>query len=192
MEFIASRHIYLNDYGIIIPSVTQLISWKFGSGYDDVPKAILERKAKYGSAIHELIENYEKKGSYKAQTPYQIASMTAYKDLAKKLPKVVDSEKMVMFDNRLAGQIDLVYEDGSLGDVKTYATVDEHALLKLRWQLSLYMFCLLGDKDPDYQLKTCHLLHLPKSMQYGTYEIDQLYSYKDCLALLQEYESENS
>ena len=58
MKFLEKTHTYLNDDGIIIPSVTQLISWKFGSGYEDVPKKILEAKAAYGTRIHALIEEY--------------------------------------------------------------------------------------------------------------------------------------
>ena len=186
MEFIKSEHLYLNDYGIIIPSVTQLISWKLGSGYDDVPKAILQRKAEYGTSIHALIEKYHETGSYKATNPYQVASLEAYKSLASKLPNVSACEELVMFDNRLAGCIDLIYEDGSLGDIKTYATLDEHALLKLRWQLSLYTMCKYGD-DKEAFLKKGHLVWLPKSMAFKTQEIE-LFSYEDCIALLEEYE----
>ena len=186
MEFIENGHIYLNDLGIIIPSVTQIIAWKFGSGYDDVPKQILQAKAKYGTGIHALIEEYEKTGSYKAKNPYQIATMEAYKDLASKLPKVSSNEELVMFDNRLAGCIDIIYEDGTIGDIKTYATLDEHALLKLKWQLSFYTLCKYGMDQEAFNRKGI-LIWLPKSMTYKSQDIE-LVSADECVALLEEYE----
>ena len=71
MIFLEKSHTYLNDDGIIIPSVTQLISWKFGSGYEDVPKEVLQAKASYGTRIHALVEEYCKKGIAQWKTPLE-------------------------------------------------------------------------------------------------------------------------
>lgn len=62
VKFIESSHTYLNDDGVIIPSVTQLLSWKFGSGYDNVPEDVLKAKAQYGTRIHAMVEEYCKTG----------------------------------------------------------------------------------------------------------------------------------
>lgn len=188
MEFLEKVHVYLNDYGQIIPSVTQLISWKFGSGYDEVPEAILKSKAEYGTRIHALIEEWHKTGKNEKLNPQQNLSMMAYKDLAKNLPNVVGNEIMCCFDNRLAGTLDLLYEDGSIGDIKTYATLDEKALFKLKWQISLYLFCYYGEKMNNHQNN--HLIWLPKSMKYAHKLIEGIYSYEECLKLLEEYEKE--
>ena len=191
VEFIKETHQYINEFGIIVPSVTQLINWKLGDGYGDVPEAILKAKAEYGTKLHTLIEKYCKEGSYETSNPYHYASMEAYKILEKKLPRVVANEQMVDFDNRLAGTIDIVYEDDSLGDIKTYATLDEHALLRVKWQLSLYMLCKYGKKMDKIaqKVKTNHMLHFPKNMSYGKYNIG-IFTSDECINLLEEYEAQ--
>ncbi len=186
MEFIESKHLYLNDYGIIIPSVTQVISANIGSGYDDVPASILAAKAEYGTNIHKLIEKYHKEDIVSPRNNLEKASLMAYKRVEKKLPKVVVSEKIVMFEQRLAGTIDLVYEDGTIGDIKTYATVDEHQLLKLKWQLSLYALCLYGRDNYNSNMIN-HLIHLPKQMNYSSRDIE-MFTLDECLEFLDRYE----
>lgn len=186
VEFIESSHRYLYD-GIIVPvSVTQLISWKLGTGYEDVPEMVLKRKAEYGTRIHALIEDYLTKGEYNANGSYEIATMEAFKDLQRKLPKIKAVEEIVCFEGRLAGKIDLIFQDGSIGDIKTYASVDDLALEKLKWQISLYLFCKYG-KQMNKRKKN-FLVHLPKSMKYSVKQIDGIYTYSKCLKLLEEYE----
>lgn len=189
MKFLEKTHTYLNDDGIIIPSVTQLISWKFGSGYEDVPKKILEAKAAYGTRIHALIEEYCKTGKLPAvKNPTELLSITAFVDMASKMPKVVANEELVCFQNRLAGTLDLLYEDGCVGDIKTYYSLDENALFKTTWQVNLYLFCKYGRDMANYQNN--HLIYLPRSMKnYGHYELKLEHSYEDCLQLLVEYEA---
>lgn len=185
MEFIASKHIYLNDYGIIIPSVTQVINANIGSGYDGVPEDVLKAKAYYGTCIHKIIEMYHKNEPYWPSSNVEVATLMAYKKLERKLPPVKESEKRCMFEQRLAGTIDLVYADGTLGDIKTYAVVDEHAMLKLKWQLSLYYLCLYGREG--YRQVRNHLIHLPKNMNYSTSEVD-MFTLEECLDFLRQYE----
>ena len=191
MIFLEKSHTYLNDDGIIIPSVTQLISWKFGSGYEDVPKEVLQAKASYGTRIHALVEEYCKKGIAQWKTPLEATMLNAYTTIAKKLPKVIGNEIMVCFDNRLAGTLDLLYEDGTAGDIKTYYQLTDHSWLNLRWQISLYLFCKYGRDMDKYPVN--HLVYLPRSLKdFGHYAVDQLHSYDECLSLLQEYEAEHS
>lgn len=182
MEFLEKSHTYLNDDGIIIPSVTQLIAWKFGSGYDDVPKEILNAKAEYGSQIHYLIEQTNKGINPECNGKLETCSLRAYKIMASKLPKVKESEKMVCFDNRLAGTVDIIYENGEIGDIKTYAQLDSDKLLKTKWQISLYYLCLGTKQNSGY------LLHIPKSMKYSKQQLDT-FSFEECIKLLEEYEA---
>ena len=189
MRYIDSTHTYLNDDGVIIPSVTQLISWKFGSGYEDVPEDVLKAKAKYGTRIHALVEEYCKQGKNQPyRNPVEAMSMVAYIDIASKLPKVVANEQIVCFDNRLAGTLDLLYEDGTIGDIKTYYNLDDNAMFKIKWQISLYLFCKYGKDMKNYNNN--HLIYLPRSMKnYGHYDINDIHTYDDCLSLLEEYEN---
>ena len=182
MEFLQSSHTYLNDYGIIIPSVTQLIEWKFGSGYDDVPQNVLQAKAEYGTRIHSYIEDVNNGIEPEIISVTEKATLRAYKMLAAKLPKVIKSEEAVCFDNRLAGTIDIVYENGEIGDIKTYASLDSEKLLKTKWQLSLYYLCKGINKNK------AHLLHLPKTMKYSHIALD-MFTFDECIALLEEYEA---
>jgi len=186
VKFLESSHTYLNDDGIIIPSVTQLLSWKFGSGYDDVPAEILEAKAKYGTRIHALVEEYCKTGNTTCKNQIEMMNVAAYVSMAKKLPPVVANEQLVCFDNRLAGTLDILYEDGCIGDIKTYACLDSEKLFKATWQINLYLFCKYKEEMVNYQNN--HLLYLPKDMKYKHLDIGIEHSYADCLALLEEYE----
>ena len=61
LEYIDETHTYLFD-GVVVPSVTQLLQKKFGNKYDGIPKAVLERAAERGTALHKAIEDYEQQG----------------------------------------------------------------------------------------------------------------------------------
>lgn len=182
MEFLESSHTYLNDYGIIIPSVTQLLEWKFGFGYEDVPPEILKAKAEYGTRIHAIIEDFNNGNDPICNDDFEKYSLLSYKQLAAKLPKVASSERKVCFDNRLAGTIDITYENGELGDIKTYATLDKEKKEKAEWQLSFYYLCDGVKKD------VAHLLHIPKDMKYSKTEL-KMHSFEECIAILEEYEA---
>ena len=58
IEFIEQQHIYLVD-GVITPSVSQILHFIFPDKYKNVDKKILNRKAEYGTKIHESVELYE-------------------------------------------------------------------------------------------------------------------------------------
>lgn len=187
VKFLEKSHTYLNEDGIIIPSVTQLLAWKFGSGYDNVPKEILEAKAKYGTRIHKVVEDYCVKGYADAKNPIEAMSLAAYIEMSKSLPNVVGNEMLVDYEGRLAGTLDLLYEDGNIGDLKTYATLGKNEIFKTTWQICLYHFCLHG-RDMDKYNKN-HLLHLPKSMSFSHTEIGLDHPFEECLALLEEWEA---
>ena len=186
MEFIPSRHLYLNDYGIVIPSVTQIIAANLGTGYDNVPESVLKAKAYYGTNIHKLIENYHKGSENKPRNSLEAATLMAYKKMEKRLPAVIFSEKMCMFEQRLAGTIDLIYADGTIGDIKTYAVLDDHVMLKLKWQLSLYYLCLYGRNG--YKQVTNHMVHLPKAMNFSLVDV-AMFTLDECLNFIELYES---
>ena len=187
VTFIPSSHTYLNEDGIIIPSVTQLISWKFGSGYENVPKDVLEAKARYGTRVHEIVEQYCKTGKADVRNPQEAMHLASYVEISKKTPRVIANEQLVCFDNRLAGTLDLLYENGCVGDIKTYADLNDHALFKTTWQVCLYLFCKYGTDMEKYQDNK--LVYLPKSMKYGVYDLELEHSYDECLELLKEYEA---
>ena len=58
IEFIEEGHIYLMD-GVIIPSVSEILHFIFPNKYTGIDKEILDKKAEYGSKIHEAIQCIE-------------------------------------------------------------------------------------------------------------------------------------
>lgn len=61
LEYDDDTHTYLVD-GVIVPSITQMLSVKFGNKYASVNRSTLERAAERGTAIHKAIEDYCKLG----------------------------------------------------------------------------------------------------------------------------------
>ena len=149
--FLDEPHIYLVN-GIITPSVSEILHFMFPDKYSNVPDWILERKAKYGTKIHESIEMYEaniKTMSIeeafdvtiqaKELTYIQEASLRQYVKLKREKKIIVlEQEKMVEYQRMYAGRYDMIANidgDTSLCDIKTTAELDEEYL---SWQLSYY------------------------------------------------------
>jgi hypothetical protein len=59
LEFDSASHVY-TLHGVKIPSVTQVLQEAGLVGLDDVPREILEAKAKRGRRIHEAVEEHSK------------------------------------------------------------------------------------------------------------------------------------
>ena len=59
IEFIEDSHQYLCD-GVLIPSVSELIRFKFTDAYKGIPEKILKKKASYGTKVHDYIERFIK------------------------------------------------------------------------------------------------------------------------------------
>ena len=62
LEYIDDEHIYLID-GRIVPSITGLLSVRFGRKYENVNADVLRRASEKGTAIHDAIEQYCKYGT---------------------------------------------------------------------------------------------------------------------------------
>ena len=60
VEFIPDTHVYLAN-GILCPSVSELIRFKFPEAYAGIPKKILKQKANYGTKVHDYVERFIKK-----------------------------------------------------------------------------------------------------------------------------------
>lgn len=137
LEYIDETHTYLYD-GVVLPSITRLLKVKFGSKYDGIPKATLERAAEQGSAVHKAIEDFEKQG---IETP--LPELRNYKFLKKAYQfDCIDNEvPVVLFQDGVAvacGRLDLVLTEGDkvgLGDIKRTSVLDKNYLA---YQLNLY------------------------------------------------------
>lgn len=137
LEYIDETHTYLYD-GIVLPSITQLLKVKFGSKYDGIPKATLERAAELGTAVHKAIEDFERQG-----IETDLPELRNWKFLKKAYNfGCLDNEVPVVLFNDgeavAAGRLDLVLvEKGciGLGDIKRTSTLDKNYLA---YQLNCY------------------------------------------------------
>lgn len=132
IEFREDTHEYfLNGKKLI--SVTQLMR-KHGlaPSYDGVPSEILKAKAERGTLIHKEIEDYIKQGEIGFTTElYRFIDHINENKI-----KPMASEQIV-YNDVVAGTVDLVFEDGTIADIKTTATLHKEAI---SWQLSIYSY----------------------------------------------------
>lgn len=152
IDFIEQDHIYLKD-GIITPSVSEILHFIFPYKYSGIPDLILERKAKYGSKIHEAIEVMEKTGEIIKLDTYQELSLQQYIKLKQKHSiEVIEQEQMISYEYDYCGRFDMIAkigEDTCLCDIKTTAELD---LEYLSWQLSFYELAYGKEFDKLYAI----------------------------------------
>lgn len=130
IEFREDTHEYFLD-GKKLISVTQLMR-KHGlaPSYDSVPEAVLRAKAERGTLIHKEIEDYLKNGEVGFTTElYRFIDHINENKL-----KPMASEQIV-YNDVVAGTVDLVFDDLTIADIKTTATLHKEAI---SWQLSIY------------------------------------------------------
>ncbi len=193
IDFIEKPHIYLVD-GIITPSVSEILHFIFPDKYKGVDKAILNRKAEYGTTIHQSIETYEMwlketnpDDAFKTTVCdenlnyIQEASLRQYLKL--KLEnniEVLEQELMIQYERKYAGRFDMIANingELSLCDIKTTAELDEEYL---SWQLSYYELAI-GKK-----FKKLYVIWLPKK-ELGVLKEIKRKTKKELLQKLKEF-----
>lgn len=180
IEFIEQEHIYLKD-GIIVPSVSEILHFIFPDKYKNIDKAILNKKAEYGTVIHKAIENLENNEELPALNYIQEASIEQYLKLkAKYNIEVLKQEQIVSYEYDYCGRFDMVANikgNYSLADIKTTAELDKEYL---SWQLSFYELAIGKHFDKLY------VIWLPKKELGQVVEIERK-SEKELLSKLKEY-----
>lgn len=138
LEYIDETHTYIYD-GVILPSITQMLKVKFGNKYNSVDEKVLKRAAEKGTAVHQAIEDYEKRNI----DDDACVELRNYKFLKKQFDfKCLDNEvPIVLFykDKPIAaGRVDLIIEDkGKVGiaDIKRTSVFDKEYVA---YQTNLY------------------------------------------------------
>ena len=138
LEYIDESHLYVVD-GIIVPSVTQILKYKFGGMYGKVDPAVLQRAADKGTAVHDAIEKYCKTGE-ESEFP-EVHNFQFLMDQYHFQP--VDNEvPVILFDRNheplAAGRLDLVLREMDylgLGDIKRTSVLNKEYLA---YQLNIY------------------------------------------------------
>lgn len=138
IEYIDEIHTYLYN-GMIIPSVSEIISKLYPNKYKNIPKIILKKKAEYGSKVHKIIEDLENGKSYEIDSVYIELAIKEYLKIKDKYKlNVLEQEEIVCYKGLYAGRFDMtanISDELSLCDIKTTAELDKEYL---SWQLSMY------------------------------------------------------
>ena len=190
IEFIEQGHIYLCD-GVILPSVSDIVKFRFPLQYANIPTSVLLKKASYGTRLHELTERYLT-GRLNAD---EIRNRRIDPNIRFSLEHlnrikvdVKNVEQIVAYDGRYAGRYDILNTSDELVDIKTTAKlhVDNYTLeAPLNLQLSLYYLALGNYKDHGY------CLWMPKGKIPELIEVKTL-TKGETLEVLNEYEKVNS
>ena len=141
LEYYDNEHLYVVD-GVVLPSITQMLKFKFSGKYSGVPRETLQRAAEAGTAVHEAIQRYCEAGEES-----DLKEVRNFKFLQKqyRFEVMANEVPVILFlDGQpvSAGRLDLVIrmimgKDGNLGlaDIKRTATLDKEYLA---YQLNLY------------------------------------------------------
>lgn len=137
LEYDDDTHTYIVD-GVIVPSITQMLSVKFGNKYAGINKATLERAANRGTRIHKAIENFcktwEEDGTKEVHNFKFLAEYHALNPHVNEIPII-----LYRFTKPIAaGRLDIVADingDTVIADIKTTSVLDKEYLA---YQLNLY------------------------------------------------------
>ena len=142
-------HVYTASDGHTLIGVTELMKRHgLSPDYGGISKDVLEKAAARGTAIHQLLQDYDD-----GKAVIEDENLKAYKALGL---KVHCSEYLVSDNDIVATFIDKVLDDCSLADVKTTSSVHRRPL---EWQLSIgaYLFEL---QNPGKKVPHLYCIHV--------------------------------
>ena len=142
-------HVYTASDGHTLIGVTELMKRHgLSPDYGGISKDVLEKAASRGTAIHQLLQDYDD-----GKAAIEDENLKAYKALGL---KVHCSEYLVSDNEIVATFIDKVLDDCSLADVKSTSTVHRRPL---EWQLSIgaYLFEL---QNPGKKVPHLYCIHV--------------------------------
>lgn len=156
LEFYEDEHIYLVD-GVIVPSVSRVLDYKFGHKYDSVDPAVLNRAAGRGTKVHEAIEHFCKDGvddgSKEVRNFRFLQDKYGFHVFASELPVIIEYDGLTV-----AGRFDLqIMLNGEYGgaDIKCVSALDKE---RTAYQLNLYRIGVKQSYGTDWKfLKAIHL-----------------------------------
>ena len=141
-------HTYSDKYGNCYISVTQFLEKAIELGLikggyaTSIPQEVLDRACAFGTAVHESLENYIKKGfAIFYDDPMLDSCINNGISQIGRMKKIDKAEYLVAnVKYKIAGTIDIVFEDNELGDWKTNVSISDDILNKYIWQLSFYQW----------------------------------------------------
>lgn len=136
LEYDDDLHAYIVD-GLIVPSVTQILSKKFND-YANVSQYVLNEASKRGTAMHSAIEAYETTGaddkSQELRNYKFLKEHYGWINKENEVPIIYEEAGRVLY----AGRLDQIIEiDGQLG-INDFKRVSAPNKEKIALQLNLY------------------------------------------------------
>lgn len=165
LEFNEDIHTYSFN-GVVLPSVTQIISEIMPNKYVNVNKRVLNEKAKFGTEGHKIIEGLDVSDLESAKNHVRTIEKKSLEICIREYLRLVRKhnikpeahEMRVHYGYIYAGTLDMIAEvndELSLIDVKFTSTLDKEYLA---WQLGMYSLAL----NNDMQFDKYYCLWLPK------------------------------
>lgn len=171
-------HKYLCN-GVEKPSVTKLVSYAVGDIYKSVPPQILQRKANYGTRIHQVIQDYVLGNEQDAKDV--INTLAEFVMITDGI-EFTEVEKMVTYQDRFGGRFDLMDSNGYIYDIKTTSKIHKE---NLEWQLGFYYLASGKMKRKGF------CIWLPRGKDAKLVEIRPK-TKTECLELLERYETDST
>ena len=175
VNFNPENHTYeLN--GTYLSGITELLQRQlFPNEYANIPKAILQQAAAYGTYVHQSCEDFDSQwindGTQEVQDYIELCMTNNLIHEA--------SEYTVTDFTNYASNIDKVFRISSntfdLADLKTYGKMTPEKLEKARWQLSIYAY-LFELQNKRAKARELYILHIRnKQKKDGSFDhISQL------------------
>ena len=159
ITFDAKNHIYQDEKGFIIPSVTEVLSEVYGTGLENAPIEMVQRAAEKGSKIHKEIELFIN-GQEAEQRPMpETINFMKYANENLRLDIYAKTEEIVYCCTpygTICGTADL-FCNGWLYDFKTSKTATRVQIDKWQKQLSFYYYMLKSAGKSVLGMKVLHL-----------------------------------
>lgn len=155
IKFDAESHTYTND-GVVLPSVTQIVTAVLGKSFENVPKRVLKEKADYGQRIHSWIEEYALTGKRKRQSELMKISTDQVREMLFNERIIIQKTEQIVNTDRYCGTYDMYGTHRGktcLIDIKSTAELDVEYLAM---QLGMYKLAMHED------VEECACLWVPK------------------------------
>lgn len=153
-------HTYLNERtGQIVPSVTQILNFVYGSGLENAPSYFVERAAIKGTKIHKEIESFIDTEDFAFVKSEETKNFVSYAIKHKLNLKKAKTEQVLHANTafgEVCGTADLILGK-ELIDYKTSKTATKEQLKKWQMQLSFYKYMA---KRMGMTINKLEVLHL--------------------------------
>lgn len=158
ITFDEKNHLYFNEKGFIVPSVTEMIGEVYGTGLENAPAHLVEARANIGTEIHEEAKGLQD-GTLTEKDIKHLETKHFYKWFKENNFKYTKSEFIAYANTpygEVCGTVDL-FADGYIIDLKTSKTATRKQLEKWQMQLSFYTYMLKQEGKSVLGLKVLHL-----------------------------------